>query len=91
MKSYELVLLLNVSVAEAERKKFLTELESKFKVLDKDEIGIKEISFVLKGGVKQAYFFSYNLELTTEQIAELKQHLLYNPNVIRYEIFSRDA
>ncbi|GHV26430.1 hypothetical protein FACS1894176_07160 [Bacteroidia bacterium] len=91
MKSYELVLLLNVSVTEAERKKFLTELESKFKVLDKDEIGIKEISFVLKGGVKQAYFFSYNLELTTEQIAELKQHLLYNPNVIRYEIFSRDA
>jgi hypothetical protein len=38
MKQYELVLMLNVSVAEAERKKFLSELESKFNVLDKDEI-----------------------------------------------------
>jgi hypothetical protein len=38
MKNYELVLMLNVSIAEAERKTFLSELESKFKVLDKDEI-----------------------------------------------------
>jgi hypothetical protein len=38
MKQYELVLMLNVSVAEADRKKFLNELESKFTTLDKDEI-----------------------------------------------------
>jgi ribosomal protein S18/ribosomal protein S6 len=91
MKSYELVLMLNVSVAEADRKKFLTELESKFTVLDKDEIGLKEITFTLKGGAKQAYFVSYHLELTPVQIAEVKQYLLYNPNLIRYEIFSKDA
>jgi small subunit ribosomal protein S18 len=91
MKSYELVLMLNVSVAEADRKAFLSELESKFNVLNKDEIGLKEISFTLKGGAKQAYFLSYNLELTPENIGELKQSLLYNPNLIRYEIFSRDV
>jgi hypothetical protein len=38
MKNYELVLMLNVSVAEADRKKFLSELETKFKVVEKDEI-----------------------------------------------------
>ena len=90
MKSYELVLMLNVSVAEADRKKFLSELESKFKILDKDEIGLKELTFIVKGGAKQAYFISYNLQLSSEQIAELKQFLLYTPNLIRYEIFSRD-
>ena len=91
MKNYELILMLNVSVAEAERKAFLSELESKFKVLDKDEIGVKEISFTLKGRVKQVYFVSYNVELTSADIADLKQSLLYNQNLIRYEIFSRTA
>jgi small subunit ribosomal protein S18 len=91
MKSYELVLMLNVSVAEADRKNFLSELESKFKVLDKDEIGIKQLTFILKGGAQQAFFISYMLELTPEHIADLKQYLLYNPNLIRYEIFAKDA
>jgi small subunit ribosomal protein S18 len=91
MKQYELVLMLNVSVAEADRKKFLNELESKFTTLDKDEIGLKTVNFPLKGGANQAYLISYNLELSSTQIAELKQYLLYNPNLIRYEIFARDA
>jgi ribosomal protein S6 len=89
MKHYELVLLLNVSVAETERKKFLSELEAKFKTLDKDEIGLKEISLPLKGGAHQAYFVSYNLELSPADITDLKQYLLYNPHLIRYELFTR--
>lgn len=91
MKNYELVLMLNVSIAEAERKAFLSELESKFKVLDKDEIWVKEISFSLKGNVNQVYFVSYNMELSAQDIADLKQSLLYNPNLLRYEIFARTA
>ena len=83
--------MLNVSIAEADRKKFLSELESKFKVQDKDEIGIKELTFTLKWGAKQAYLISYHLTLTPTEITNLKQHLLYNPNLIRYEIFSRDT
>jgi small subunit ribosomal protein S18 len=31
------------------------------------------------------------LELSSAEIADLKQSLLYNPNLIRYEIFSRTA
>jgi small subunit ribosomal protein S18 len=89
MKKYELVLMLNVSIAEAERKTFLSELESKFTVLDKDEIGVKEISFTLKGRVHQVYFVSYNMELSTQNVTDLKQYLLYNPNLVRYEIFAR--
>jgi small subunit ribosomal protein S18 len=91
MKNYELVLMLNVSVAEADRKKFLSELESNFKTVDKDEIGIKSISFKLKGGATQAYFVSYLLELTPEQIIQLKQSLLYNPNLVRYELFAHGS
>ena len=91
MKNYELVLMLNVSVAEAERKKFLSELESKYKMLDKDDIGVKELSFLLKGRVSQAYFVSYLVELSASAIGDLKQYLLYNQNLIRYELFTRET
>ncbi|MDD2537705.1 MAG: 30S ribosomal protein S18 [Candidatus Absconditabacteria bacterium] len=91
MKSYELVLMLNVSASEAERKAFLTDIESKFKVIDKDEIGVKEICFELKGRVSKAYLVSYQVELSSEDIVALKQALLYSAILIRYEIFLRTA
>ncbi|GHW02323.1 hypothetical protein AGMMS50249_1090 [candidate division SR1 bacterium] len=90
MNKYELVLMLNVSVAEKDRKTFLDELEKKFKMLDKDDIGIKDLSFKLKDKSDKAYFVSYLFEGESNLLAEIKQSLLYNPNVIRYEIFSRD-
>ncbi|MDR0283015.1 MAG: 30S ribosomal protein S18 [Candidatus Peribacteria bacterium] len=91
MKNYELVLMLNISVPETERKALLSDLESKFKILDKDDMGVKEIKFTLKGNVNKVYFVSYHTELSTKDIETLKQFLLYNPNLIRYEIFSRYA
>lgn len=91
MKNYELVLMLKVSITEAERKALLSDIESKYKVLDKDEIGMKDLCFTVKGGIKQAYFVSYSMELSAENIADLKKSLLYNPILIRYEIFARDA
>ena len=91
MKNYELVLMLKVSITEAERKAVLSEIESKYKVLDKDEIGIKDLYYTVKGGIRQAYFVSYSMELSADDIADLKKSLLYNPTLIHYEIFAREA
>lgn len=90
MTTYELVLMLNVSIAEKERKTFIWELEKKFWTKDKDEIGIQTISFKLKNGSNQAYFVSYLFEADWTVLADLKQFLLYNPNIIRYEIFIKN-
>ena len=90
MKNYELVLMLKVSITEAERKAIMSEIESKYKILDKDEIGIKDLYYTVKWGIRQAYFVSYCMELSAENIADLKKSLLYNPTLIHYEIFARE-
>ena len=76
MKNYELVLMLKVSITEAERKAVISEIESKYKVLDKDEIGIKDLYYTVKGGIRQAYFVSLSMELSADDIADLKKSLL---------------
>lgn len=91
MKNYELVLMLKVSITEAERKSLLSEIESKYKILDKDEIWLKDLFYTIKGWINQAYFVSYSIELSAEDMADLKKSLLYNPILIRYEIFAREA
>ena len=76
MKNYELVLMLKTSITEAERKAVISEIESKYKVLDKDEIGIKDLYYTVK---------------SADNIADLKKSLLYNPTLIHYEIYAREA
>lgn len=87
MQHYELVLLLNAKTSEAERKAFFADLEKQFPIKEKDEIWIHELSFQLKDGEDKAYFVSYYLELTPAQIKELKETLLYNKMLVRYELF----
>ena len=83
--------MLKTSITEAERKAVISEIESKYKVLDKDEIGIKDLYYTVKGGIRQAYFVSLSMELSADDIADLKKSLLYNPTLIHYEIFAREA
>ena len=83
--------MLKVSITEAERKAVISEIESKYKVLDKDEIGIKDLYYTVKGGIRQAYFVSLLMELSADNIADLKKSLLYNPTLIHYEIYAREA
>ena len=75
MKNYELVLMLKVSITEAERKAVISEIESKYKVLDKDEIGIKDLYYTVKGGIRQAYF-------VMNQCRIIKQRFLQISNII---------
>ena len=87
MQHYELVLLLNANTSEADRKVFLEGLESKFEVKEKDEIWIQNLSFKLKDGNTKAYFVSYLLKLSPEQVKEVKAALLYNQALVKYEIY----
>lgn len=87
MQNYELVLLLNVNTSEAERDALLKDLESKFTVKEKDDIGIQNLCFKLKDKNTKAYFVSYLLELTPEQVQQVKDALLYNAIVVKYEIY----
>ena len=91
MKNYELVLMLKVSITETERKAVLSEIESKYKVLDKDEIGVKDLFYTVKWWIRQAYFVSYSMELSADNIVDLKKSLLYNSTLIHYEIFARES
>lgn len=90
MQKYELVLMLNANTSEADRKAFLADLEAKFPVKDKDEIGIQSLSFKLKDKNTKAYFVSYLLDLRPDQVKEVKTALLYNQAVVRYEIYKMD-
>ncbi len=87
MQNYELVLLLNANTSEADRKAFLADLEAKFEVKDKDEIGIQNLCYKLKDKNTKAYFVSYLLNLTSAQVKEVKNSLLYNNAVVKYEIY----
>jgi len=87
MQNYELVLLLNANTSEAERKALLADLESKFEVKDKDEIGIQNLCYKLKDKNTKAYFVSYLLNLTPEQVKEVRSTLLYNQAIVKYEIY----
>ncbi len=87
MQNYELVLLLNANTSEADRKAFLADLEAKFEVKDKDEIGIQNLCFKLKDKNTKAYFVSYLLSLNPEQVKEVRSSLLYNSAVVKYEIY----
>ena len=87
MQNYELVLLLNANTSEADRKAFLADLEAKFEVKEKDEIWIQNLSFKLKDKNTKAYFVSYLLNLSPEQVKEVKAALLYNQAVVKYEIY----
>ena len=84
MQNYELVLLLNANTSEADRKAFLADLEAKFEV---NEIWIQNLSFKLKDKNTKAYFVSYLLSLSPEQVKEVKAALLYNQAVVKYEIY----
>ena len=87
MQNYELVLLLNANTSEAERKAFLSDLEAKFEVKEKDEIWIQPLCFKLKDKNTKAYFVSYLLNLKPTQVQELRAALLYTNIVAKYDLY----
>lgn len=91
MQKYELVLLLDMSVQEAERKDMLAELEKTMKdhISDKDDMGLMDLSYELGKvrGKDKAYFMSYYLDLDPKSLVKIREFLLYNKIVERYFVF----
>jgi len=92
MKKYELVLMVNPSLKEDDRKSLLKEIEDIFakNILDTDVIGLQELVYDLsdKAWNNRAYFVSYHIQADQDMLAETKKALLYNKNILRYFIFS---
>ena len=74
MQKYELVLMLKSQIQESERNELLSKIEKDFKdnILLKDEIGIHETSYDIKGqkGNNSVYYVSYYLNLDNEKLQD---------------------
>jgi len=92
MKKYELVLMVNPSLKDADRKVLLKDIEVVLwsNILDTDDVGLKELTHDLSGekGNNRAYFVSYYFQWDETLLSEIKKALLYNKGVLRSFIFS---
>lgn len=91
MKHYELVLLLNATLQEKERKDLISGLEKEIEgsILQKDDMGLLTIAHDLgeKKGNDKFYFVSYYLNADKNVTDTIKKFLLYNKVVYRYFLF----
>ena len=91
MQKYELVLMLKSQIQESERNELLSKIEKDFKdnILLKDEIGIQQTCYDIKGqkGNNSVYYVSYYLNLDNEKLQDLRKSLLYTNALVRYDIF----
>jgi len=92
MKKYELVLMVDPSLKETDRKSLIKDLEKVLgsNILDTDDIGLQELVYDLgsKRGNNRAYFVSYYLQGDTTSLDEIRKALLYNKGILRYFLFS---
>lgn len=84
---YELMLILNPELRESDVKKKLKEITDMIekadgKILHEDFWGKRDLAYRIKGN-HQGYYMVYNLELTNVFIAELKEHLRIDKEVVR--------
>lgn len=94
MQKYDVVLLVDVSLSDKERTTVLDGIETLLgKILIKDEIGLKSLSYNLKdkAGNDKAYFYSYYVEAPATDIAEFKKQMVYNKAIKRYMVYSMGA
>lgn len=92
MKKYELVLMVDPSMKETDRKSLLKEIEGVLwkNVLDTDDMWLQELVYDLgsKAGNNRAYFVSYYLQWDAASLDEIKKALLYNKSILRYALFA---
>ncbi len=92
MKKYELVLMVNPSLKDTDRKSLLKEVEAVLgsNILDTDDVGLQELLHDLGGerGNNRAHFVSYYFQGDDALLAEIKKALLYNKGILRNFIFS---
>lgn len=94
MQKYDLVLLVDASLSETNRKEVVTELETLIKkiIVKQDDMGLQQLMYDLwsKAWNDKAYVYSYYIEAKAEDLDIIKKHLLYNKAIKRYYVFKMD-
>jgi len=94
MKHYELVLLLNASLQEKDRKEFVAGVEKTFheNIIQKDDIGLLKTAHDLgeKKGNDNFHFVSYYIKGTEEDLNKIRESFKYNKVVYRYFLFAQN-
>lgn len=91
MQKYDVVLLIDASLSETDRKVVVTDFEKLIKknVVHQDEIGLQALAYNLgnKTWNDKAYVYSYGIEAQPEDLDIIKKNVLYNKAIKRYVIF----
>jgi len=91
MQKYDVVLLIDASLSETNRKEVVSEFEKLIKknIIKQDDIGIQQLAYNLgnKTWNDKAYMYSYCIEAQAEDLDMIKKNVLYNKAIKRYFIF----
>ncbi len=94
MQKYDVVLLVDASLSETDRKETVSEFEKLIKktIVDQDDIGLQQLVYNLgnKAWNNKAYVYSYYIQAEAQDLDVIKKHLLYNKAIKRYYIFKMD-
>jgi len=92
MRKYELMYIIRPDLEEKDIKDTTTLIEKVFKdqkakVINKEEIGQKELAYPILKHTK-GYYNLYQLEASVEAIGEIDRLIRLNENIIRYLIIN---
>jgi len=94
MQKYDVVLLIDASLSETNRKEVVSEFEKLIKknIVQQDDIGLQQLAYNLgnKAWNDKAYVYSYCIEAQAEDLDMIKKNVLYNKAIKRYFIFKMD-
>jgi len=91
MQKYDVVLLVDASLSETNRKEVVSDFEKLIKknIVQQDDIGLQQLAYNLgnKAWNDKAYMYSYCIEAEAEDLDMIKKNVLYNKAIKRYFIF----
>jgi len=95
MQKYDVVLLVDASLSENNRKEVVSEFEKLIKknIIELDDIGLQQLMYNLgnKAWNDKAYVYSYYIQAEAEDLDMLKKNVLYNKAIKRYVIFKMES
>jgi small subunit ribosomal protein S6 len=92
MRSYQLVLVLNTALTEANRKKFLETVKSwigKAKFTKEEEWGEKVLAYTIKR-MNSGFFQNFVFEVEETLAVDLEKKLTASDNVLRHLLLRQD-
>ena len=94
MQKYDVVLLIDASLSETNRKEVVSEFEKLIKknIINQDDMGLQQLAYNLsnKAWNDKAYVYSYCIEAQAEDLDMIKKNVLYNKAIKRYFIFKME-